>query len=84
MRQGLDPRRRLVFALVYGAAIVGLTVPLIPAVWRGRPLVLGLPPALLWVILWLCVIFGLVLWLYRSEPGGSQEASTTGRPAELP
>jgi hypothetical protein len=68
-------RRRVVFAWIYGTAIVGLTVPLIPAVWAGRPLVLGLPPSLLWVIAWLVVIFGLVLWLYRTEPAeGSTRA----------
>lgn len=74
MSQAAERRRRWVIALVYGAAIVGLTLPLVPAVWAGQPLILGLPPSLVWVIAWLVVVFGLVLWLYRTEPSDSVRA----------
>lgn len=60
-------RRRRIFLAVWGAVTLGLTVPLVPAVWSARPLLLGLPASLIWVIVCLAVIFTALVWLYRSE-----------------
>jgi thiol:disulfide interchange protein len=59
--------RRLVFGLVWLASTVALATPLVPAAWRPRPLILGMPPAFAWALLWLAVMFVAVLWLYCAE-----------------
>ncbi|HVS14162.1 MAG TPA: hypothetical protein VMV46_09575 [Thermoanaerobaculia bacterium] len=64
----LATSRRWIFAVVYGATVLAMTVPIVPRVWAGSPLILGLPPSILWVALWLAVTFALVWWLYRTEP----------------
>jgi hypothetical protein len=69
--------RRRIFAVVYAAAVVAMTVPIVPAVWAGSPLILGLPPSILWVVAWLAAIFGLVLWQFHGEP----EEAGAGSPA---
>lgn len=60
-------RRRRIFVSVWTAVTVGLTVPVIPALWSPRPLVLGLPTSFAWVIACLAVMFGALVWLYRTE-----------------
>ena len=41
-----------------------------PAAWRPGPLVFGLPPAFVWVVAWLAVIFGTLVWIYRADAAG--------------
>jgi hypothetical protein len=57
------------FAATWLAALVALATPLVPAAWRPRPLLLGVPPAFAWSVLWLGVVFFAVLWLYRADEG---------------
>ncbi len=69
-------RRRVVVALVVLAAAVALIWPVYPLFGSVYPLVLGLPLSLAWVVLWLAVVFGALMWLFRSEErdGGPQTA----------
>lgn len=60
-------RRRQIFTAVWAAVTVGLTVPVVPALWSPRPLLLGLPASFAWVILCLVVVFAALVWLFRSE-----------------
>lgn len=50
------------------AAALAVSTPVVPFAWRPQPLVLGLPPSIFWLSLWLAIIFVLVLFLYRTEP----------------
>jgi len=60
-------RRRRIFLAVWGAVTLGLTVPLVPAVWGSRSVLLGLPASLVWVSACLAMIFTALVWLYRGE-----------------
>lgn len=60
-------RRRLAFIAVMALALVALIWPVYPVFGDVRPLILGLPLSLAWVILWLTVSFGALVWLYRTE-----------------
>lgn len=60
-------RRRLTFIAIVLAALVALIWPVYPVFGGARPLILGLPLSLAWVILWLTVSFGALVWLYRTE-----------------
>ncbi len=69
-RLGSDParrRRRLVFLAVYLAAALMLIWPIYPLFSDIRPLILGLPLSLAWVLLALGVMFAALLWLYRTD-----------------
>ncbi len=69
-RPGSDParrRRRLVFLGVYVAVAALLVWPIYPLFSGIRPLILGLPLSLAWVVLALSVMFAALLWLYRAE-----------------
>jgi hypothetical protein len=55
------------FAAVWLLSTVALATPVVPAAWRPRPLILGMPPAFAWALLWLAVMFVAVLWLYRAD-----------------
>ncbi len=61
-------RRRLVFLTVYALVAAALLWPIYPRFAAVKPLILGLPLSLAWVILDLAVIFVALLWLYRTEP----------------
>lgn len=66
----VTPRARgLLFAAVWLLSVAGVATPFVPAAWRPRPLILGVPPAFAWVLLWLAVMFCAVLWLYRADEG---------------
>ena len=70
---GGDParrRRRLVFAAVYAAVALLLVWPVYPLFSGTLPLILGLPLSLAWVVLALAVMFGALLWLFRSDERG--------------
>jgi len=62
-------RRRRVFAFVALVAIAGLALiwPVHPSVAGIRPYVLGLPFSLVWVVGWLVVVFGALVFLYWTE-----------------
>ncbi len=69
-RPGTDPvrrRRRLGFLAVYVIAAALLVWPIYPLFSGIRPLILGLPLSLAWVILALSVMFGALLWLYQTD-----------------
>ncbi len=69
-RPGTDParrRRRLVFLAVYLAAAAFVVWPIYPLFAGIRPLVLGLPLSLAWVVLALAVMFVALVWLYRGD-----------------
>lgn len=60
-------RRRIAFVVILVAATVSLMWPVYPLFAGPRPLVLGLPLSLAWMLLWLVIMFLAMLWLYRSE-----------------
>ncbi len=69
-RPGSDParrRRRLVFLAVYVAAALLLIWPIYPLFSGSRPLILGLPLSLAWVISALGLMFAALVWLYRTD-----------------
>ena len=59
-------RRSLFVALVL-AATLALIWPVYPLFGTAFPLMLGLPPSLVWVVGWLAVVFAALVWLYRAE-----------------
>lgn len=59
-------RRGLFIAIVFVAALA-LIWPVYPLFGGIRPLVLGLPLSFAWVVLWLGIVFGALVWLYRSD-----------------
>ncbi len=70
---GTDParrRRRTVFLAVYVAIALLLIWPVYPLFSSAFPLVLGLPFSLAWVVTALGLMFGALLWLFRSEEDG--------------
>ncbi len=69
-RPGTGPdrrRRRLAFLAVYLVVAALLVWPIYPLFSGIRPLILGLPLSLAWVVSALSVMFAALLWLYRSE-----------------
>lgn len=63
-------RLAVVFFLAYAVA---LTYPgMIPAN-RIRPLILGLPPSLLWVACWVALSIPVLVLLHRAEQRGPGE-----------
>lgn len=67
-------RRRTLFVVIVLAAALALVWPVYPPFGGIRPLVLGLPFSLVWVVLWLFVVFAALVWLYRTEDDGRQTA----------
>lgn len=59
--------RRLLFLGVLMTASVALIWPVYALVAQPLPLVLGLPMPLAWIVAWLLIIMGALVWLYRSE-----------------
>ena len=69
-RPGTDPakrRRRQVFLGIYVLVAALLVWPVFPLFSGIRPLILGLPLSLAWVVLALTVMFGALVWLYRTD-----------------
>ena len=69
-RPGTDSarrRRRLVFLAIYLVVAALLVWPIFPVFSGIRPMILGLPFSLAWVIMVLGVMFAALLWLFRSE-----------------
>lgn len=59
--------RRTAFSILLLIATVALIWPVYPLVSGIRPLILGLPLSLAWVVLWLAIVFSALIWLYRTE-----------------
>ncbi len=69
-RPGTSParrRRRLVFLAVYVAVAAFLVWPIFSVFSGIRPMILGLPFSLAWVVMTLGVMFVALLWLYRTD-----------------
>jgi hypothetical protein len=69
------PRREfrpieVLFLIVFGLVVLGLTVPIVPWVWSGEITWLGLPRSFVWVLSNLGVIFAGLVWLYLTEGDG--------------
>jgi hypothetical protein len=75
-------RARIAFALFAAVAGAALVWPLYPLFGGIRPMILGLPLSLAWVVLWLALVFVALLVLYRVEHGGGDGGS--GGTAEEP
>lgn len=60
-------RRRWTFVALVALAAAALTWPVYPLFSGIRPLILGLPLSLAWVVLWLVVVFAALVWLYRAD-----------------
>jgi fatty acid desaturase len=60
-------RRRSTFVVILLAAVLALIWPVYPFFSGIHPLVLDLPFSLVWVVLWLFIMFGALVWLYRAE-----------------
>jgi polyferredoxin len=60
-------RRRLIFLAIYGALFASLIWPVYPLFAGARPLVLGLPLSLAWIVLVLSLMFAALLWLFFGE-----------------
>lgn len=67
-------RQRLIFVAILVVVEVCLIWPIYPLASRIEPTILGLPFALVWVIINLLVVFAALIWLFRSE-----SPSTDGR-----
>lgn len=65
----LRRRRRLVFLSICCAAALATNWPVYSLFAGTFPLVAGLPLSLAWVVLWMLIVFGAQVWLYRSEEG---------------
>ncbi len=59
--------RRLLFLGVLMAAAVALIWPVYALVAQPLPLIFGLPMPLAWIVAWLLIVMGALVWLYRSE-----------------
>ena len=60
-------RQRLAFVAILIVAALALIWPIYPMFSGIYPLILGLPLSLAWVVLWLAIVMGALVWLYRSE-----------------
>ncbi len=72
-RAGTAParrRRRVIFVAIYLVVAALLVWPIFPMFSGIRPMILGLPFSLAWVIIALSVMFAALLWLFRSEDQG--------------
>lgn len=69
-------RRRLVFLAIFVASCASLTWPVYALFASPRPLVLGLPLPLVWVLLWMAVSFGTLIWLYRTEAHDAETSAS--------
>ncbi|MEM7349454.1 MAG: hypothetical protein AAF657_01515 [Acidobacteriota bacterium] len=70
VRDGTDPakrRRRLIFVSLYTLVAVLLVWPIFPLFSGIEPLILGLPLSFAWVVLALSIMFGALIWLYRTD-----------------
>ena len=62
-------RRRLLFSGVLLAASLALLWPVYPWLGPRVPALFGLPSSLTWLVFWLVLVFGALVWLYRLDEG---------------
>lgn len=62
-------RRRLIGVLLFSLAGAAVIWPIYPLFAGATPRILGLPLALVWVVVALLVVFITLLWLFRHEEG---------------
>lgn len=60
-------QRRMIFLAIYVVVTAMLTWPLFPKFAGVHPLVFGLPLSFAWVVTALVIMFGALIWLYRTE-----------------
>lgn len=60
-------RRRGLFVVLVMMAGAALTWPIYPLFAGAKPLILGLPLSLAWVLVWLILVFGGLVWLYLGD-----------------
>lgn len=60
-------KRRITFLVIYAVVVVMLTWPVFPRFAAAEPLILGLPISFAWVVAALLIMFGALIWLYRSD-----------------
>lgn len=60
-------RRRLVFAAICALLTAALIWPVYPLASGIRPLILGLPLSLGYIVIVLLLMFAALIWLYRGE-----------------
>jgi len=60
-------RRRVVFVCICMAAALAVNWPVYALFAGAFPLIAGMPLSLAWVVLWMLIVFGAQVWLYRNE-----------------
>jgi amino acid transporter len=73
-------RRRLIFVAVMLAATAAVVWPGPAWFAAPRPFVLGLPAPFAWVVAWLLIVFGALVWLYRGDYAGGDGEGEGGNP----
>lgn len=65
--EGPAKRRRQIFAAIYVLVMTLLVWPVFPVFSGYEPLIFGLPLSFAWVVMVLLLMFGALIWLFRSE-----------------
>lgn len=60
-------RRRLIFLAVFVVLTLALIWPVYPLFSGIRPLILGLPLSLAWIVIDLALMFAALVWLFLGE-----------------
>lgn len=60
-------RRRVIFLALFLAQVLALIWPVYPLFAGVRPLILGMPLSLAWIVFVLTAMFATLVWLYRTE-----------------
>lgn len=71
-------RRRWIFVAISTVAALMVLWPVYPIFARPKPLILGLPLSLAWVLAALSLVFVALLWLFRGEPAEPETDSGDG------
>lgn len=66
-------RRRWIFVAVCSVAASMILWPVYPFFAHPKPLILGLPLSLVWVLAALGLVFGALLWLFLGEPTDTED-----------
>lgn len=60
-------RRRIVFSAIFVVLAAALVWPIYPLASGIRPLILGLPLSLAYIVIVLLAMFAALIWLYLGE-----------------
>ena len=71
-------RRRWIFVAVSTVAALMVLWPVYPFFARPKPLILGLPLSLAWVLAALALVFAALLWLFHGEADESNADTEEG------